>query len=169
MHTKSDCHMTITCTTSCQSFKPTQGLERSPQSRGDRSGAVAIVDCWLWLMIAEKSFSKTIIRQRQWFATANNSYHADKSSETPPTDGDFLEVANGRLTHIDSYSLVPKDSNGRRRFEQSKQTENGKRKTKKYLPDSTHYINDRTITLDSSTNKGLERSPQVWADRREER
>ena len=50
------------------------GFERSQQSRGDRSGAVAIVDCWLWLMMAENLFSKTIIRQRQRFATANNSH-----------------------------------------------------------------------------------------------
>ena len=53
---------------------PPIGFERSQQSRGDRSGAVAIVDCWLWLIMAENSFSKTIIRLRHWFALANNSH-----------------------------------------------------------------------------------------------
>ena len=50
------------------------GFERSQQLRGDRSGAVAIEDCWLWQMMAENLFSKTIICQRQRFATANNSH-----------------------------------------------------------------------------------------------
>ena len=50
------------------------GLERSQQLRGDRSGAVAIVDCWLWQMMAENLFSKTIIWRRQRFAIANNSH-----------------------------------------------------------------------------------------------
>ena len=49
-------------------------FERSQQSRGDRSGAVAIEDCWLWLIMAENLFSKTIIRLRHWFALANNSH-----------------------------------------------------------------------------------------------
>ena len=35
--------------------------------------AVAIEDWWLWLIMAEDSFSKTIIGQRQRFAVANNS------------------------------------------------------------------------------------------------
>ena len=50
------------------------GLERSQQLRGDRSRAVAIVDCWLWRMMTENLFSRTFIWQRQWFATANNSH-----------------------------------------------------------------------------------------------
>ena len=50
-----------------------KGFERSQQSRGDRSGAVAIVGCWLWLIMAENLFSKTIIRLRHRFAVANNS------------------------------------------------------------------------------------------------
>ena len=54
-------------------FSPHNGFERSPQSRGDRSEAVAIVDCWLWLIMAENLFSKTIIRLRHRFAIANSS------------------------------------------------------------------------------------------------
>ena len=48
------------------------GFDRSPQLRGDRSGTVAIEDCCIWLIMAENLFSKTIIWQRQRFATANN-------------------------------------------------------------------------------------------------
>ena len=48
-------------------------FERSQQLRGDRSEVVAIVDCWLWLIMAENLFSKTIIRLRHRFAIANNS------------------------------------------------------------------------------------------------
>ena len=55
-------------------YFPHDRFERSPQFRGDHSGAVAIEDCWLWLIMAENSFSKTIIRLRQRFATANNSH-----------------------------------------------------------------------------------------------
>ena len=35
--------------------------------------AVAIVDCWVWQKMTENLFSKSIIWQRQLFATANNS------------------------------------------------------------------------------------------------
>ena len=35
--------------------------------------AVAIVDCWIWQIATENLFSKSLIRQRQLFATANNS------------------------------------------------------------------------------------------------
>ena len=54
---------------------PPIGFERSQQSRGDRSGAVAIEDCWLWLIMAENSFPKTIISQRQEIATAIIAEH----------------------------------------------------------------------------------------------
>ena len=57
-----------------QNILPQQGFERSQQLRGDRSEAVAIGDCWLWLIVAENLFSKTIIRRRQIFAIANNSH-----------------------------------------------------------------------------------------------
>ena len=35
-----------------------KGIERSPQLRGDRSVAVAIGDCWLWLIMAENDIFK---------------------------------------------------------------------------------------------------------------
>ena len=35
--------------------------------------AVAIVDCWIWQIATENLFSKSLILQRQLFATANNS------------------------------------------------------------------------------------------------
>ena len=47
--------------TSHNRYFPHNRIERSQQLRGNRSGAVAIEDCWLWRMMAENSFSKTII------------------------------------------------------------------------------------------------------------
>ena len=35
--------------------------------------AVAIADCWIWQIATENLFSKSLIWQRQLFATANNS------------------------------------------------------------------------------------------------
>jgi hypothetical protein len=53
-------------------------FERSQQLRGYQRMAIAIEDCWLWLMPAESSLSKIGIGQGQRFATANNSPPADK-------------------------------------------------------------------------------------------
>ena len=56
-----------------------------------------------WL---ENLFSKTIIRQRQWFAIANNSHHADKSPETPPTDRASERNKKTRNNHLIISRLV---------------------------------------------------------------
>ena len=53
---------------------PPYGLDRRQKPRGDRRGAVAIEDCWVWQMMAENLFSKTIIYQRQLSVTADNSH-----------------------------------------------------------------------------------------------
>ena len=54
-----------------QQIRAVAAVERVPK------GAIAIEDCWLWLMPAESSLSKIGIGQGQRFAIANNSPHAD--------------------------------------------------------------------------------------------
>ena len=82
------------------------GLERSQQLRADRSGLLQseIVGFGGWWL--ENLFSKTIIRQRQWFAIANNSHHADKSPETPPTDRASERNKKTRNNHLIISRLV---------------------------------------------------------------
>ena len=62
------------------------GIERSPQLRGDRSVAVAIGDCWLWLIMAENNVFKGNYRTKTNICDSKQQPYADKSPETPPTD-----------------------------------------------------------------------------------
>ena len=94
-------------------------FERSQQSRGDRSGAVAIEDCWLWLIMAENLFSKTIIRLRQRFAIANNSHTQISRPRRHRLTNPSLDATKKRaVVNYCSLWRKERDSNPRTREDQ---------------------------------------------------
>ena len=48
--------------------------------------AVAIGDCWLWLIMAENNIFKGNYRTKTNICDSKQQPYADKSPETPPTD-----------------------------------------------------------------------------------
>ena len=89
------------------------GFDRSQQLRGDRSGDVTIEDCWVWLIMSENLFSKTIIRQRQRFATANNSHTQTSRPKRHRLTGFVNEHKKRRLEKVVLILWELTDSNRR--------------------------------------------------------